>query len=616
MNKVYRSVYNKVLGSWVAASELTAARGKPARAKSGVMLVAGALLASTGGMADLAHASVAISDNGMSTVQSGPASIGGSAGGKGASASANSIAMVGDGDCNLLTNTNQQSVYGDGLANNYNGGIYGFGVQTSAASYDDMSNAGAGQSGMKGFSSMTAGYVTETGNGVAQTQAYGLNSIAMGCGAQANGFGSVASGWGAVASGAGAMAYGINSAATGQGSLASGIAAAAAGDDSIAMGTLATASANGAIAFGAQSSAAGLNSVAMGANATASADNSVALGTGSVADRANTVSVGAAGAERQVTNVAAGTAATDAVNVSQMQNSGLIASDGTANVAVTYDKNADGTSNYSSLTLGNGVDGGTTIHNVAAGVADTDAVNVGQLNSAVNNMNSAVADAQNAAQAAYNPFVAAYGDRSTEAASASGVYSAALGANANASGTNSLALGAGANASANNSIALGANANASANNAVALGTGSVADRANSVSVGSAGNERQITNVAAGTQGTDAVNLNQLNAAESQAQNYTDSRISQSLSSLQNSVGDVQRSAYGGTAAAMAVAGLPQPTTPGKAMVAMAGSRYGGQTGGAIGVSYVTQNNKWVGKIAANTSSVGNTGVVVGAGYQW
>ncbi|MFX1673834.1 ESPR domain-containing protein [Paraburkholderia sp. A2WS-5] len=54
MSKVYRSVYNKVLGTWVAASELTAARRKPARAKSGAMLVAGALLVSTGAMSELA----------------------------------------------------------------------------------------------------------------------------------------------------------------------------------------------------------------------------------------------------------------------------------------------------------------------------------------------------------------------------------------------------------------------------------------------------------------------------------------------------------------------------------------------------------------------------------
>ncbi|WP_322107392.1 YadA family autotransporter adhesin, partial [Paraburkholderia sp. J41] len=45
---------------------------------------------------------------------------------------------------------------------------------------------------------------------------------------------------------------------------------------------------------------------------------SVALGQGSVADRANTVSVGSAGNERQITNVAAGTANTDAVNVGQL----------------------------------------------------------------------------------------------------------------------------------------------------------------------------------------------------------------------------------------------------------------------------------------------------------
>jgi autotransporter adhesin len=56
----------------------------------------------------------------------------------------------------------------------------------------------------------------------------------------------------------------------------------------------------------------------MGAGATASADNSVALGAGSLANQANTVSVGSAGAERRIVNVTAGTAATDAVNVGQL----------------------------------------------------------------------------------------------------------------------------------------------------------------------------------------------------------------------------------------------------------------------------------------------------------
>ena len=66
-------------------------------------------------------------------------------------------------------------------------------------------------------------------------------------------------------------------------------------------------------------SASGTGSVAAGSNAQANAANSVALGANSVADRANTVSVGSPGAERQVANVADGTAATDAVNVQQMQ---------------------------------------------------------------------------------------------------------------------------------------------------------------------------------------------------------------------------------------------------------------------------------------------------------
>ena len=57
----------------------------------------------------------------------------------------------------------------------------------------------------------------------------------------------------------------------------------------------------------------------LGEGAQVTAANSVALGADSVADRANTVSVGSAGNERQVVNVAAGTADTDAVNVSQMR---------------------------------------------------------------------------------------------------------------------------------------------------------------------------------------------------------------------------------------------------------------------------------------------------------
>ena len=61
------------------------------------------------------------------------------------------------------------------------------------------------------------------------------------------------------------------------------------------------------------------NAVVLGHNAKVTGEGGVALGAGSVADRANAVSVGSTGANRQIINVAAGTKGTDAVNVSQLK---------------------------------------------------------------------------------------------------------------------------------------------------------------------------------------------------------------------------------------------------------------------------------------------------------
>ena len=166
-----------------------------------------------------------------------------------------------------------------------------------------------------------------------------------------------------------------------------------------------------------------------------------------------------------------------------------------------------------------------------------------------------------------------------------------------------------AGASGNNATALGASANASADNSVALGQGSVADRANTVSVGAAGQERQITNVAAGVQGTDAVNVNQLqqsmSGAVGQANSYTDDQIR-----------SARRDAYGGTATALAAAGLPQAVLPGHGMVAMAGGTYGGQSAIAIGVSQLSETGKWVYKVQGTSDSRGQFGASIGAGMHW
>jgi autotransporter adhesin len=163
--------------------------------------------------------------------------------------------------------------------------------------------------------------------------------------------------------------------------------------------------------------------------------------------------------------------------------------------------------------------GGNTITNVAAGVNNTDAVNVSQLNSATT--------------AAANKWIT--GNPTTYTApTATGVGGTAAGSGATASGTNSSAFGDGAQATAANSTALGQGATASTANSVALGTSSTTGAVvgtssatigtttysgfagtaptGTVSIGSAGAERTLTNVAAGqvtSTSTDAINGSQL-----------------------------------------------------------------------------------------------------------
>jgi autotransporter adhesin len=65
-----------------------------------------------------------------------------------------------------------------------------------------------------------------------------------------------------------------------------------------------------------------------------------------------------------------------------------------------------------------------------------------------------------------------------------------------------------------------------------------------------------------------------------------------------------------------VAGLPQPTAPGRSMVSAATSNYHGQQGFAAGYSYVTENNRWVVKASVTGNTRSDFGAVVGAGYQF
>src|SRR5260363_226894 len=109
-------------------------------------------------------------------------------------------------------------------------------------------------------------------------------------------------------------------------------------------------------------------------------------------------------------------------------------------------------------------------------------------------------------------------------------------------------------------------AKAPAANAVVLGKDSVADRDNTISVGAEGRERAIANVAPGEKGTDAVNVNQLNQGLgdtlAKARQYTDEKFKEQ-----------RRESQAGSASAIAIAGLPQATAPGKSMVAVSSGLY-------------------------------------------
>jgi autotransporter adhesin len=541
------------------------------------------------------------------------------------------------------------------------------GVGASAAGADATAvGAGARASG-PGSAVLGAGAVAGAANATAiglSATADGLNATAIGAYSAVNGDGSIALGYSASASADNAVALGRNSLADRANTVSVGssgnerqianVAAGTADTDAVNVAQLKTVSDQG-VATAAKLDGAVMydrnpdgsinrNSITLGGGAADGGDvlHNIAAGTadtdavnvaqlntvsgqsaataakldgavmydqnpdGSINHNSITLGGGAAKGGAVIHNVAAGTADTDAVNVAQLK---TVSDQGVATAAkldgaVMYDQNSAGSINRSSITLGSGAaSGGAIIHNVADGVDASDAVNLGQLNAAVN---GAVG---NALINAASPFISVAGDRDTEGAVSSGAHAVAAGANARATGVNAVAAGANATAGGNNATALGAAANASADSSVALGHGSVADRANTVSVGVTDQERQITNVAAGTQPTDAVNFGQLqqsmDGAVSQANRYTDDQIR-----------TVRRDGYGGTASALAMAGLPQAILPGRGMIAMAGGTYGGQSALAIGVSQLSDTGKWAYKLQGTTDSRGQFGASIGAGVHW
>ena len=203
----------------------------------------------------------------------------------------------------------------------------------------------------------------------ANATALGANSIASQDDTVAVGHGSKATDGNASAFGADAIASNIESTAIGHGTAASGASSTALGNRTkvggtagVGIGMLANATKDYGVAIGGESSSTADNGIAIGRKSSVSENNGIAIGNGASATTADGVAIGS----KSVASTAAGVAG--------------------------YNANTGRTDTYANLTgatltstLG-GVAVGTTnqtrqINYVAAGTADTDAVNVAQLKS-------------------------------------------------------------------------------------------------------------------------------------------------------------------------------------------------------------------------------------------
>ena len=251
-----------------------------------------------------------------------------------------------------------------------------------------------------------------------QAKADGESSVAFGKGAQATGKNTIAIGTGNVVTGEGSGAIGDPTTITGRGTYSVGnnngtISANEAG----VFGNNNTLTGNSSRIIGNSSTVTTTDTFVMGNNSTSNVANSVVLGSNAAATSAATassagtttyassvingttynyagatptgvVSVGNVGAERRVQNVAAGLISadsTDAINGSQLYatNSAINAlQTGAAGIVQYSNGNAQpngGTPTNHVTMVGADQNAPVTVHNVAAGVAPTDAVNVSQL---------------------------------------------------------------------------------------------------------------------------------------------------------------------------------------------------------------------------------------------
>ena len=99
---------------------------------------------------------------------------------------------------------------------------------------------------------------------------------------------------------------------------------------------------------------------------------------------------------------------------------------------------------------------------------------------------------------------------------------------------------------------------------------------------------------------------------SEAKSYTDSRVDE----LNRRVDHLEDGLYAAVASSIAIASLPQPTDAGYNMFSVGMGTWESEQGFAIGFSGVSENNKYVYKLAATTNTEGDFGAGASIGWQW
>ena len=266
------------------------------------------------------------------------------------------------------------------------GGTAGVGIGMSANATKDYGIAIGGESSSTGNSSIAIGKKSSvTGdNSIAigvSTTSKGANGVAVGTNGTKADLGGVAVGQAAQSIAFNSVATGMNVTAKGANSVALGASATANDDGTIAIGsygpTPTTATGNKALAIGSATTANGLESIAIGSRVNSTSQHSIAIGTASNASAVKSVAIGPDSRATVDGGVALGR-------------------DSVADVAggvKGYNPNTNRTDVYSGLngnvltsttgavSIGNGSTVTRQLTGLAAGIRDTDAVNVAQLKS-------------------------------------------------------------------------------------------------------------------------------------------------------------------------------------------------------------------------------------------